>query len=63
VFSGGDVYGGSLGECLHNHGVLALQQYQPESRFWLFQGIEAAVFVALALMLIAIAYRVLPRKS
>jgi hypothetical protein len=27
--------------------------YQPGNRYWLFQGIETAIFVALALMLLA----------
>jgi ABC-type transport system involved in multi-copper enzyme maturation permease subunit len=52
-----------LHECLLNHGVLVVQQYQPESRFWLFQGIEAAIFIALALLIVAVAYRLIARKS
>jgi hypothetical protein len=43
--------------------VLVVQHYQPESRFWLFQSIEAAIFIALALLLMAIAYRLIVRKS
>ncbi|MEU4641424.1 ABC transporter permease subunit [Micromonospora sp. NPDC023814] len=31
--------------------------YQPESRFWLFQGIEAGIFVALAALLLLLAVR------
>jgi hypothetical protein len=34
--------------------VHALVLYQPSDRFWTFQGIEAAIFVALALALIAL---------
>jgi hypothetical protein len=33
------------------------QLYQPAGRFWLFQGIETAIFVALAALLIALAVR------
>jgi len=28
--------------------------YQPADRFWIFQGIEAAIFLALALGLVAL---------
>ena len=55
--------GTPLHDCLLSHGVLVVQQYQPESRFWLFQGIEAAIFIALALVLGVIAYRLVARKS
>jgi hypothetical protein len=34
--------------CLSSHHVFNLAIYQPASRFWLFQGIEAAIFVSLA---------------
>jgi hypothetical protein len=41
--------------------ITILQPYQPASRFWLFQGIEAAIFVGLALALFALAYRLTMR--
>jgi hypothetical protein len=41
--------------------ITILQPYQPASRFWLFQGIEAAIFLALALALFALAYRLIMR--
>jgi hypothetical protein len=41
--------------------ITVLQPYQPSSRFWLFQGIEAAIFVGLALALFALAYRLVMR--
>jgi hypothetical protein len=41
--------------------VLTLQHYQPADRFWLFQSIEAAIFVAMALVLFALAYRLVMR--
>jgi hypothetical protein len=37
--------------CLAEHGVFNHAVYHPASRFWLFQGIEAAIFVGLALAL------------
>jgi hypothetical protein len=42
-------------------GVYALVQYQPASRFWTFQGVEAAIFVLLAAGLLALAYRLVRR--
>ncbi|MGE5333460.1 MAG: transporter [Nitrososphaerota archaeon] len=44
-----------LFQCIHNHGWLAFTTYQPADRFWLFQGIEAAILVALAVGLLALA--------
>jgi hypothetical protein len=41
--------------------LTVFQPYQPASRFWLFQGIEAAIFVGLALALFALAYRLVMR--
>jgi hypothetical protein len=41
--------------------VTVVQQYQPGDRFWLFQGIEAAIFIVLALALFAVAYRLVMR--
>jgi ABC-type transport system involved in multi-copper enzyme maturation permease subunit len=43
-------------QCLVQHGaVYSHAVYQPASRFWLFQGIETALFGGLALLLIAFA--------
>jgi hypothetical protein len=44
-----------LFQCIHNHGWLAFTTYQPADRFWLFQGIEAAILLALALGLLGLA--------
>jgi hypothetical protein len=38
-------------------GAYNWQLYQPESRFWLFQAIEAGIFVALAALLLLLAVR------
>jgi hypothetical protein len=37
------------------HGLYNLAVFQPASRFWLFQGIETAIFGGLALILLAFA--------
>lgn len=50
-------------DCLLSHGVLAVQQYQPDGRFWVFQGIETGIFIALAVLLATAAYRLVIRKS
>jgi hypothetical protein len=39
---------GSLGDYMQAHGVVVLSIYQPENRFWLFQGMEAGMFIVLA---------------
>ncbi len=39
---------GLLGQCLVSHGFRQIVTYQPDSRFWAFQGIEAGIFVILA---------------
>jgi hypothetical protein len=39
------------------HGFHTQLIYQPASRFWTFQGIEAGIFVVLAAALIALAWR------
>ncbi len=41
--------------------ISAIAQVQPETRFWLFQGIEAVIFVVLALALLALAHRLVMR--
>ncbi|MGD1053960.1 MAG: hypothetical protein ABR950_09060 [Candidatus Dormibacteria bacterium] len=43
------------------NGITQLLSYQPASRFWLFQGIEAAIFLVLAGALLALAYRLVMR--
>jgi hypothetical protein len=40
--------------CFGQHGVFASVIYQPASRFWLFQGIESAIFLVLAAALLAL---------
>jgi hypothetical protein len=40
---------------LHDHGLSRWDTFQPAARFWTFQYIEAAIFVALAILLLALA--------
>ncbi|HZU03764.1 MAG TPA: hypothetical protein VFA10_29135 [Ktedonobacteraceae bacterium] len=40
----------------HAHGWLYRIAWQPTSRFWLFQGIESAIFFGLAAGLLALTY-------
>ncbi len=47
-----------MNTCLSSHGFHTLITYQPASRFWALQGIEAGIFIALAGALIILAYRV-----
>ena len=46
---------GLLSQCLASHGFRQMLTYQPASRFWTFQGIEAAIFVVLAASLVGFA--------
>jgi hypothetical protein len=39
--------------CMRAHHIYNLAIYQPASRFWLLQGIETAIFGALAVALTA----------
>ncbi len=43
-----------LNECLKAHGWSLYTIYQPADRFWLFQGIESAIFLGLAAALLAL---------
>jgi hypothetical protein len=48
---------GDRGACMQAHGFHQLVTFQPASRFWSFQGIEASIFIVLALVLVGFAYR------
>jgi len=41
--------------CFQHHGVFASVVYQPANRFWLFQGIESAIFLIPSIALLALA--------
>jgi hypothetical protein len=45
-----------LAACVHRLGIHTLTTYQPASHYWVFQGIETAIYVALAAASIAIAF-------
>jgi hypothetical protein len=45
----------TLDRCVRAHGFLNTDVFQPASSYWLFQGIETALFVGLALALLALA--------
>jgi hypothetical protein len=51
-------------QCVAKYGAGAYNQdlFQPADRFWLFQGIETALFVALALVLVLVAVRLVRRR-
>jgi hypothetical protein len=51
-------------QCITKYGAGAYNQdlFQPADRFWLFQGIETALFVALAVVLLLVAVRLVRRR-
>jgi hypothetical protein len=49
--------------CLAAHGWHQWITFQPASRFWAFQGIEATLFVVLAIALVALAFRTVLRRD
>jgi hypothetical protein len=48
---------GGLVNCLTSHGFRQMITYQPDSRFWAFQGVEAGLFIVLSVGLLGLAYR------
>src|SRR5438128_10844286 len=53
---GTTVWNGLFTACTHAHGWLYMITYQPANRFWLYQGIESAIFFCLAAALLALAF-------
>jgi hypothetical protein len=53
AFPGGK---GLNGPCLAAHGFHQILTYQPNSRFWAFQGIEAGIFLVLAVVLVGFTF-------
>ena len=49
--------------CMAAHGYRTVFVYQPDSRFWSLQAIESLVFLALAILLLGLAYRALSRRD
>lgn len=54
---------GPVLSCMQSAGFRQFVSYQPASRYWAFQGIEAGIFVALAVALLAVAYAVIARRD
>jgi hypothetical protein len=48
---------------LHDHGISRWDAYQPAARFWTFQYIETGIFVALAVLLLALAAWQVKRRA
>ena len=53
----------ALDQWLQAHGYTQVLTYQPASRFWLFQGIEAAICLGIALTATAVACHLLLHRS
>jgi ABC-2 family transporter protein len=51
-----------VGRCLTRLGVSIVDTYQPGSRYWLFQGIESAIFLLLAAALVVLAMWLIRRR-
>lgn len=49
--------------CLANHGYAQYVTYQPATRYWPFQFIEAGIFVALAAALIGVTFAIINRRD
>ena len=52
----------AVGKCLSQLGVRTVDTFQPGSRYWLFQGIESAIFLLLAVGLIALTMWLIHRR-
>jgi hypothetical protein len=53
----------AFGACLDKAGFRQYFTYQPGSRYWAFQGIEAGIYVVLAAILLAVTFWVLKRRD
>ncbi len=49
-------------QCEHEHGFQSKSLYQPVERYWLFQGIEATIFLLLTIVLLVPAVWLVTRK-
>jgi hypothetical protein len=50
------LFDGSILDCLAKHGYRRVITYQPDSRFWTFQGIETGLFICMAAACLAFAF-------
>jgi hypothetical protein len=51
-----------VGKCLSQLGVRTIDTFQPGSRFWLFQGIESAIFLLVAAGLVVLTMWLIRRR-
>ena len=49
--------------CMQSAGFRQFVTYQPADRYWIFQGIEAGIFVALAAVLLAVTFYVIRHRD
>ena len=49
--------------CLDKHGYAQYVTYQPATRYWPFQFIEAGIFIALTAALVALAFAIINRRD
>ena len=61
--NGGGLPMSHLGSCIASAGFRQFTSYQPISRYWAFQSIEAAVFLALAAALLALGFAAVRRRD
>lgn len=54
---------GTTPGCLAAHGWHQWISYQPPGRFWMFQGVEAMIFLVLAVPLVALAFFAVMRRD
>jgi hypothetical protein len=54
---------GQILSCVGNQGWQKQIVYHPANRFWIFQGIESGIFVALAAALVTTAFIVIRRDA
>jgi hypothetical protein len=54
---------GRLASCIASAGFRQFTSYQPISRYWAFQSIEAVIFLVLAAALVAVAFAVVRRRD
>lgn len=52
----------AIDRCIHAKGFLNVDVFQPASRFWLFQSIEGAIYIALAIVLLTTAVWMVRRR-
>ncbi|MGH8514478.1 MAG: ABC transporter permease, partial [Gammaproteobacteria bacterium] len=63
VGAGGFPDKGAIIDCAQNGGLRTVELYHPADRFWTFQAIEAAIFVALTALLVVFIVRRVRRLS